>query len=285
VTAASFGSDVLAVEGVRTPESLTECSLPVGSADDQDAAAVVLEAGQEARQQSSPTLDAHSSSYVEAVFKKRWERIEIRNGAHGVIYGVATERTDMSQPDGDESLVQLTTDLARSLRDLERELEPRPPGPRPPTPGELLRFADEIAIPGLILILETNIRALRLLQRAIRLADDSAPAQDQDTPVRDRAVDVSKTTLSRLDDALAELQSAIEGRPENDEARELLAETRSLRDEIDDRLAAEAADSADSPDETTSTEVPVDVDAELQSIKEDIDDSRQDDDDSGPESN
>lgn len=181
----------------------------------------------------------------------------------------------MSQLDGDESLLRLTTDLARSLRNLERELEPRPPGPRPPTPRELLRFTDEIAIPALILVLETNIRALRLLQRAIRLADDRAPSQERETPVRDRAVDISRTTLDRLDDALAELQSAIEGRPENDDAREILAETRSLRDEIDARLAAESPDeTVDTRAEPSSTEVPVDVDAELQSIKEDIDETR-----------
>jgi len=186
----------------------------------------------------------------------------------------------MSRRDDDESLARLSAELARSLRDLQREVEPEPPGPpglRPPTPEELLRFTDEIAIPGIILVLETNIRALRLLQRAIRLATDQPTATDRDTPVRDRAVDLSQATLSRLDDALADLQAAIEGRPEDDDTRELLTEARSLRDEIDERLAAES-DAGITVDEAgEGTEVPVDVDAELRSIRAEINDDSDDD--------
>lgn len=174
----------------------------------------------------------------------------------------------MSDAD-DESIARLVADLARSLRDLQRELDDGR-GPRPPTPGTLLRFADEVAIPGLILLLETNVRALRLLQRAIRIADGrERPARDQGTAARDRATQLSRTTLDGLDAALAEVQAALEGRPPDDEARQLLEEARRLRAELDERL-----DAAD-PDETSDpgrSDVPVDVDSELQSIRDDLDD-------------
>jgi hypothetical protein len=179
----------------------------------------------------------------------------------------------MSDSASEKDLARLAADLARSLRDLQRELEPgRRRRLRPPSPRELLRFTDEVAIPGAILILEANVRALRLLQRAIRLADpDRSVTDGQDTPVRDRAVQLSQTTVQKLDDVLADVQDAIEGRPTDDEAERVLQEARSLRDEIDDRLAAEADADEPDPDPEASATVPVDVDAELQSIKDDLD--------------
>ncbi|MFB6084151.1 MAG: hypothetical protein ABEJ94_07900 [Halorientalis sp.] len=179
----------------------------------------------------------------------------------------------MSDSASDEDLARLAADLARSLRDLQRELEPgRRRRLRPPSPRELLRFTDEVAIPGAILFLETNVRALRLLQRAIRLADpERGVTDDGDAAVRDRAVQLSRTTVRKLDDVLADVQDAVEGRPTDDEAERVLAEARSLRDEIDDRLAAEPASDAPDVDSADDASVPVDVDAELRSIKDDLD--------------
>ncbi|RXK49020.1 DUF7547 family protein [Halorientalis pallida] len=179
----------------------------------------------------------------------------------------------MSDSASDEDLARLTADLARSLRDLQRELEPGERRRlRPPSPRELLQFTDEVAIPAAILVLETNVRALRLLQRAIRLADPERSLTDgRDTPVRDRAVQLSQTTVRKLDDVLADVQDAIEGRPTDDEAERVLAEARSLRDEIDDRLAAETESRDPGADAEAGGPVPVDVDAELQSIKDDLD--------------
>lgn len=189
----------------------------------------------------------------------------------------------MSDASGDESLARLAAELARSLRRLQRELEPRSGRPRPPTPRELLRFTDEVAIPALVLVLETNVRALRLLQRAIRIAEGRDPRGDRtaETAVRERAVAVSRTTLDKLDSALADVQEAIEGRPPDDEARQLLGEVRELRDDIDDRLAAEAAES--DPLDDVDPGVPVDVDAELKSIKDDLDDGTDDQPDDKPD--
>lgn len=180
----------------------------------------------------------------------------------------------MSDSGSNADLARLAADLARSLRDLQRELDSGPRRPRPPTPREILRFTDEVAIPGIILILETNIRALRLLQRAIRLGDDRETQGTVDHAVRERAVSVSQATLSRLDDVLADVQDAIEGRPQDDEARQVLDEARTLRKEIDEQLA-DSAGAADrvTVEDTSANGVPVDVDAELQSIKDDLDDS------------
>mgnify|MGYP006283960325 CR=1 FL=1 len=189
----------------------------------------------------------------------------------------------MSDSASDEDLARLAADLARSLRDLQRELEPgRRRRLRPPSPRELLRFTDEVAIPGAILILETNVRALRLLQRAIRLSDpDRGLTDERDTAVRDRAVQLSRTTVRKLDDVLADVQDAMEGRPTDDDARRVLEEARSLRDEIDDRLADSETADADLDVESGGASVPVDVDAELQSIKDDIDDGGDTDGDDG----
>jgi len=173
------------------------------------------------------------------------------------------------RPD-DQSLVRLTADLARSLRDLQRELEPRRRR-GPPTPGDLLRFTDEVAIPAAILVLETNVRALRLLQRAIRLADDRDRPSDDGPGVGDRAASLGRVTLERLDTALADVQDAIEGRPADDDARELLEDARRLRDEIDERLSEPAGDETVVRGRDTE-KVPVDVDAELQSIRDEVDD-------------
>ncbi|MFD1588678.1 hypothetical protein ACFR9U_17000 [Halorientalis brevis] len=179
----------------------------------------------------------------------------------------------MSDSGSNADLARLAADLARSLRDLQRELDQRPSGPRPPSPREILRFTDEIAIPGIILVLETNVRALRLLQRAIRLSDERKPPAGPDHAVRERAVSVSQATLGRLDEVLADVQDAIEGRPQDEEARQVLDEARALREEIDAQLAVTTADANRGQFEADAgSDVPVDVDAELQSIKDDLDD-------------
>jgi len=211
----------------------------------------------------------------------------------------APEGRDMADDSSDEDLARLVADLVRTLRELERELEPGPPddGLRLPTPRDLRRLTSEVAIPGIILILETNIRALRLLQRALRLAEGADEAREETEQLRDRARSASESTLSRLDDALVELGDAIEGRPPDDEAADLLEEARSLRADIESRLresatttderdggAAGTTDESHSEDQhenrsddddedgTAADSVGVDVDAELESIKRELDD-------------
>ena len=113
----------------------------------------------------------------------------------------------MPSDGSDEDLARLVADLVRTLRELEDELEPPEPDgtPRLPTPEDFRRFTSEVAIPGLILVLETNIRALQLVQRALRIATDS-DSSDASAPSRTRAqaVKLGQATLSRLDDTLTE---------------------------------------------------------------------------------
>ncbi|MEF8808528.1 DUF7547 family protein [Natronomonas sp.] len=124
----------------------------------------------------------------------------------------------------------------------------------------------------------------------------------------DRLAAASRTTLEKLDDALVDLQGAAAGgAPDNPEAERLLEQARRLRAEVDDRLAEiEAAERAESgtADRTTidvdsetgtgadadesATETAeaeeadepagdtVDVDAELASLKEDMDSGEDD---------
>ncbi|MFC7028027.1 hypothetical protein ACFQH8_12140 [Halomicroarcula sp. GCM10025710] len=69
----------------------------------------------------------------------------------------------MSDSSGDD-VTALLTDLVTTLRDLETAVEPRTERgrPRPPTPKELLRFTSDVTIPAAILVLRTNIEALKL---------------------------------------------------------------------------------------------------------------------------
>jgi hypothetical protein len=185
----------------------------------------------------------------------------------------------MSDAESDPELAQLLTDLTTTLRELEQEVEPeRPQGPRLPTPSELSRFTSEVAIPGLILILRTNVRALQLLQRALRLADGRNPSPDSAvSEARTRAEEVGRASLAQLDDVLTDLQSALEARPENEQADELLSRARELREQVQDELAEdgtspeEQGDGAD-PGMDQSDAVGIDVESELQSLKDNLDD-------------
>lgn len=193
---------------------------------------------------------------------------------------------------GDDDLATLVGDLVTTLQRLEDEFEPRTDSgrPRPPTPSELLRLTSDVAIPATILLLRTNIEALKLLQRALRMADGRPPtAGSGGSDVRQRAQQLSATTLSKLDGALADLQGAVEGQPRNEDARELLSEARKLRTDIEDRLEDRTSGTGASPDADSPAgdgtaperggdqpeqddDVPVDVDAELQSLKDDMTD-------------
>lgn len=172
----------------------------------------------------------------------------------------------MSTDPADEQLADATDDLLSALRDLEQSVDP--PGPRrlvrPPTPRGLLQFTSEVAIPGVILVLRTNIAALELLQRTLRMANDQAP--ERATPIRDRAVAVTATSLSRLDDALADLQGAMSGRARSDTSEDLLEEVRQRATDLEaeiERLQTEAPDLDDG--------TPVDVEGELESLRQSVD--------------
>lgn len=205
--------------------------------------------------------------------------------------------------DPDEELARTAEELADSLRDLRREVAPRPRRgplglPRPPSPREVLDFTDDVAIPTAIAILEANIKVLEAIQRAIRLANAERrarerggevreQAQRRGRDVRDTATRVGEETLNRLDAALADLQTAVDegSLPQDETAREILTEARSLRDELDRqaRDASERVDEQQRRERGVEREDGVETDAEGESGGgEDADEETGEEDDSEP---
>lgn len=206
--------------------------------------------------------------------------------------------------DRERDLQESVDELTETLETLRSELQEPPRGPlgvpRPPTPGEFLRFTERYSIPALISLLETAIRTLQLLAAAIRVAE-GRPLDGRNergrakTPTNtDRLASASRRTLEALDDALAEVQSAAAGgEPDDPELRGLLEEARSLRTEVDERLAEVTAETSDDEDgvnpvdieveagddraenedaEDDADRIDVDVEGELESIKRELDD-------------
>ena len=215
----------------------------------------------------------------------------------------------MSESPRDPELVELADELSATLSDLRDELDGRrePPRglfglPRPPTPRELLEFTDEFTIPAVIAVLEANIRALEAFQGAIRLARVGDEATERGREARARTEDLGRGALDRLDDVLVDLQDALDGRPADPEARTLVDDARALRREIDERLRETDRRSNDrrtsrrdawtaerdrrrpedetgeshSRDAAADESVAIDVDAELDSIREAVDEENDD---------
>lgn len=204
----------------------------------------------------------------------------------------------MNERGTDADIAREIGSLIGALEDLQGELDPGDRERRRlPTPRDLVRFTSEVTIPATILVLETNVRILKLLQRTLRMTAGESP-RDAGTSasgeaVRQRAEQLGQRTLGQLEGTLDDLQGAIEGRPPNDDAAALLDEARRLRDEIQSDLAASphaggphsppagGPTAADEPDangsplgstDPRSTGVDIDVESELQSLKDQVDD-------------
>jgi PAS domain S-box-containing protein len=136
-----------------------------------------------------------------------------------------------------------------------------------------------------------DVALLELLAAAIRLAQGQSVDSDAESRLSasgfavagsregvDRLAATSRTTLEKLDDALADIQTAAAGgAPDNPEAERLLEQARRLRAEVDDRLAEiEAAERAEPEKADEPAGDAVDVDAELASLKEDVDSDEDD---------
>lgn len=207
-----------------------------------------------------------------------------------------------SRPD-DDDLEERLAELEATLGELRTELESQSSRrfPRPPSPGDLLRFTEQYTIPTLIAFLEAAIRSLELLQRALRLADPGRAAHAESAQMKSGVDRVRSEAADHLADNLADLRRALSGAelPESTppETRQLLEDARALTDEIEDRLretrdpgrSTNHTPSGDSrsrdgngggvtidiTDEHDADEEPiddpsVDVDSELQSIKDEL---------------
>ncbi|MFB6161005.1 MAG: hypothetical protein ABEJ61_07490 [Haloferacaceae archaeon] len=201
----------------------------------------------------------------------------------------------------DEELRDLLEELEGTLADLRAALDGtdgRRPGRAtgrrrrgPPTPGELLRVTERHTIPTAVATLEATIRALELLGEVIRLTT-GGDATDRGTrplpAAGDGAAAGTERALDRLRTALAEADL-----PRDPATRELLDDARSLSEEIEGRLGETGRAAAGERgvdievrerdrDEVTADAVPedgadaggetaVDVEAELESIRDELD--------------
>ncbi|WP_332899043.1 DUF7547 family protein [Haladaptatus sp. CMSO5] len=186
--------------------------------------------------------------------------------------------------DARDEVSPLIDDLEATLAELRTALEPttRRGLPRPPSPRRLLSFTDEYAIPTAIAVLEANIRALELVQEVIHVTNRGLDASESTRNASTRARNVSQDAIDRLERALTEIQVSLEegALPENPEARKLLTEARTLRDEIDERLAETRRDptsrqSPRSPARDQPIVIPVepDEDTELDDSVRDLEDA------------
>lgn len=145
-------------------------------------------------------------------------------------------------------------ELEERIEELSGELRAPPEGPfglpRPPTPGEVLAFVDDHAIPTTIAILEANVRALKALRGAIGLlrrteertpGGRTATGSGRTDGLRARTDSVAREAVGELDRAVSDLANAIEGEalPDNDEAESVLREIRAVRDDVADALASD----------------------------------------------
>ncbi|MDJ1433489.1 hypothetical protein [Halostagnicola sp. A-GB9-2] len=203
--------------------------------------------------------------------------------------------------DRDDDLAEAVRELSATIDELREELAPRRRRPsfRPPTPGEMLRVADEFAIPAALAVLKANVRALEAFQRGIKLVQTEQETRDRTKTAakstEKRAKKLRRTTVSQLDTVLEELQRGVsEGSvPADERVTDLLSEARELRDDVDRRLrdAVEETGSTDAqpieidgndsdssePNETGSVlndddDSNVDVDAELETLKDQFND-------------
>jgi len=194
----------------------------------------------------------------------------------------------------DEELAVLLADLEETLTELRSAIDEdvrrglrdeRRPRRRPPTPGEMLRFTEEYTLPTVIALLEATVQSLELLRAVLRLAGPR-PTENR---LRERLTARSAPETAALRDALTDLRDALTGAdlPDDSTAGSILSDARELTDEIDDRLDEVASD-RDATDRDAAgrrweraegrdtsgvaieveEEDAVDVDAELESIKE-----------------
>lgn len=194
--------------------------------------------------------------------------------------------------DRQDRLDERISELEGTLREIRDELQPPRRGRsglRPPTPGEMLRLTREYAIPAAIATLEAQIKALELLAEllgAVNIRDRES--LDVGSPT-DRAVDVGRTTLRRVRESLDRLERemAAGGLPDDPAARDLLAEAKALQEDIDARLAQVGdVDGPESYGNTQSTGqdgVRIDVESELETIKDQVEGGEADDEGDGSE--
>ena len=120
-----------------------------------------------------------------------------------------------------------------------------------------LRLTERLAVPAAVAALEANVRVLEFLQDRLEAVEDSGAERRRDAPVSTRLLDRLDEAIARMDDAIAEADL-----PRDAEARRLLERARELNAEVRDRARSGSA--------AEPTVIEIDVEEELDRIKDDV---------------
>lgn len=137
-----------------------------------------------------------------------------------------------------------------------------------------LRLTERVAVPAAVAALEANVRVLTFVQERLRELEGREPrarGAARSPPSR-----VSEGVLERLDDALFRLEDAMADAdlPQNAEARRLLERARDLNEEVRGRVGTR-------PSGTSPTVIEIDVEEELDEIRDDVEAESADEPDGG----
>lgn len=186
----------------------------------------------------------------------------------------------------DEDLADLLAELERTLTDLRTAVDDDVRSRRrPPTPSEILRFTESYTLPTMIALLEATVQSLELLRAVLRLTDPEATSDH----LRNRLAKRERgPTDAALRETVADLRNALTGAdlPEDTAAASIVADARELTATIEKRLGESAANQGEGRDATGSERGvaidveeetdQVDIDAELDSIRESVEDEQGD---------
>ena len=171
---------------------------------------------------------------------------------------------DREGPDDLEARLDRLEATLEELRDAVLDDERVRSGRRAARPAAetALRLTERLALPAAVAALEANVRALTFVQDRLRELEERDRSGESLEPTR-----VSERMLDRLDEALGGMERAIEDSslPQNAEARRLLERARELNADVRERVRESA------PEAAPSEAVTIDVEAELDQLREDVD--------------
>lgn len=209
----------------------------------------------------------------------------------------------------DRETAELLDELESTLAALRDEVgdDNRRRRRRPPTPVELLRVTERHTIPTLVATLEATVQALELVRELLRLVDPER-SRDRGDAAGDRLGEVGESAAAGAERVLVDLRRALaaEELPDDEATRTLVSDARALAEEVetrlrearreagrsdgrrasDDRRASgdrggvsidvtpEGEHAEDEAEGTGESETMLDVDAELESIRDEVRDDQ-----------
>ncbi len=172
---------------------------------------------------------------------------------------------DNADRDDLEDRLDRLEETLEALRDELRDERRDDAGSRMPgrAAERALRLTERVAVPAAVAALEANVRVLTFVQERLRELEGREPrtrGAAGTTPSR-----VSEGVLERLDEALFRLEDAMADAdlPQNTEARRLLERARDLNEEVRGRMRTR-------PSGTAPTVIEIDVEEELEEIRDDV---------------